>query len=165
MTAADRVLFLLVTGLGLGLIPFASGTFGTLPAVALGVLGQRLWFRSAHRQMACALWSAAAVLLILGWGATGLVERAFEAEDPKSFTLDEVVGYFLTLGMICWLQVPTWRTHFASFLSFRLFDILKPSPAREVEHWRGAPGIMADDVVAGIYAGLVLLALQPLGVL
>jgi phosphatidylglycerophosphatase A len=162
MSIGDRLLFVLITGFGTGLAPFASGTFGTLPAVAIGWLMQHYWFKEDgdHRSLAIALIVLAVVLFAIGFFTTGFVERVLLTKDPKPFVLDEIVGYFVTLGMFCFLAQPTIYTHGAAFFFFRLFDVLKPSPARELENWKGAPGIMSDDVVAGIYAGLVLIGLH-----
>lgn len=161
MSIGDRLLFILITGFGTGLAPVASGTFGTLPAVAIAWLLQHYCFKddSQHRGLAIALLVAALVLFLIGCSTSGFVERILQTKDPKPFVLDEIVGYFVTLGMFCLLKAPTIYAHAGAFFFFRLFDVIKPPPARQLEHWKGAPGIMADDVAAGVYAGLVLLVM------
>jgi phosphatidylglycerophosphatase A len=91
--------------------------------------------------------------------------------------IDEVVGQFLTLllvagGRVLFRRVPAegagswpgWEIALAGFVFFRFFDIWKPYPIRRVERWAGGVGIMADDVLAGIYAGLVTFLVAEFGV-
>ncbi len=156
MSLKDRGLFVLITGFGTGLAPFASGTFGTLPAVAIGWILQR-WIHG--QELAIWLLALALVLLAVGCSVTGFVARVLRSKDPAEFVLDEIVGYLLTLAMISFFVDPTLWAHGAAFFFFRLFDVVKPPPARQLEHLPGALGIMLDDVMAGIYAGLVLIGL------
>ncbi len=165
MNFGDRVQFLMITGFGTGLAPAAPGTFGTLPAVAIGAGIQYLWFQQDHVGMGATLIGMAVLLFLIGCSTTGFVSRVFGGKDPQAFVLDEIVGYFVALGMFCFLKVPTPYAHLAAFCFFRLFDVTKPSPARELERWNGSLGIMADDVVAGLYAGLVLLGMHYMGIL
>ena len=162
MSFGDRILWLLITGFGSGLAPVASGTFGTLPAVAIAWVIQHFWFKDAgvHRNYAMVLLVLALVLFFIGFFTTDFVHRVFQSKDPKPFVLDEIVGYFVTLGIFALVVNPNLYGHAAAFFFFRLFDVLKPTPARQLEHWRGAPGIMADDAVAGVYAALCLLGLH-----
>ena len=162
MSLRDRVWFVLITGLGTGLAPVASGTFGTLPAVGVGLLMQEWW---SAGQLAVALGITALVLFVIGCAATGFVRRTFTTGDPGAFVLDEIVGYLVTLAIFCCFADPTWIAHGAAFFLFRLFDVLKPWPANRLEYVPGAPGIMLDDVMAGVYAGLGLIALWYLGIL
>ena len=152
----DRVWFVLITGFGTGLAPVASGTFGTLPAVGIGLLMQQQW-QGGH--LAVALGILALVLLAIGCAATGFVRRRMSGGDPGAFVLDEIVGYLITLALLCCFTDPTLIAHGAAFFLFRLFDVLKPWPANRLEHVPGAPGIMLDDVMAGVYAGLGLIVL------
>ena len=165
MSIGDRMLFILITGFGTGLAPVASGTFGTLPAVAIAWLMQYYWFADDgdHRSLAIALMVLALVLFVIGCATTSFVDRILKTKDPKPFVLDEIVGYFVTLGIFCFLKSPDIYAHASAFFFFRLFDVIKPSPARELERCKGALGIMADDVAAGVYAGLVLLGLSWIG--
>ena len=162
MSIGDRLLFVLITGFGTGLAPVASGTFGTLPAVAIGWLMQHFWFKDegSHRAFAVALIVLAVVLFVIGSATSGFVDRVLQTKDPKPFVLDEIVGYFVTLGLFCLVAKPSLYAHGAAFFFFRLFDVLKPSPAREFERIPGAPGIMADDAVAGVYAAIAMIALH-----
>ncbi len=159
LTAKERVLYRLMTGLGTGHAPVAPGTAGTLPAVLLGVALQWVWQGPA---LAWILLLLALLLLAVGCTTTDLVAKTCEHKDPSEFVLDEIVGYLLALSMVAFTMAegPTPLAHAACFLLFRTFDILKPPPARHLERIPGAVGIMLDDVAAGIYAGTCLIAMN-----
>jgi len=158
-TVLDRLLFLLTTGLGTGLAPVAPGTFGTVPAVVLGVVLQ-VWWQGPV--LALVLFLVAAVLLALGCSTSAYVVRAFQGEDPGAFVLDEIVGYLVALGMIALAmeQGPSPWAHAWCFILFRAFDVLKLFPADRLEELPGAVGIMLDDVAAAVYAGGCLLVMH-----
>jgi phosphatidylglycerophosphatase A len=128
---------------GVGYAPVAPGTFGTAAGLAIWwVLPHTLVFQLV----------AIVVLFLLGaWSGT-VAEVHFGKTDPGHVVLDEVLGMFITL-----LANPVgWRGAMAGFLLFRLFDIVKPPPARSLERLPGGSGIMADDAMAAVYANLVL---------
>jgi phosphatidylglycerophosphatase A len=156
-TRADRVHLLLITGCGLGLAPVASGSFGSLGGVAVAVALQ-LAFGAAT--LTAAFQVAALMLLVYGCSTTAFTERMFRAKDPGAFVLDEVAGYLFALSIwsAVW-GVPTVAAHSACFFLFRLFDVLKVYPANRLERIAGAPGIMLDDVMAGVYAGIAMVAI------
>jgi phosphatidylglycerophosphatase A len=159
----DRLRFLLVTSGGLGLSPVAPGTAGTLGGVVLAVLLQA----ALPGHVLLAWWVAAAVLFAAGCAQTGFVRRTFPNEDPGPFVLDEVVGYLVTVGVYAALAKlpetgPEAIAHAAAFFAFRVFDVVKLQPARRLEDLPGALGIMADDLMAGVYAGLSLWLVLPL---
>jgi phosphatidylglycerophosphatase A len=160
MSFGDRLRFLLITSCGLGLSPFAPGTVGTLGGVIVGVSIQAIAGDS------CELWwwVAAIVLFALGCMQTDFVKRTFPNEDPGAFVLDEVVGYLVTIGVYAALahKLPDAMGHTAAFFAFRVFDVWKPQPARKLEDLPGALGIMADDQMAGAYAGLAMFFVLPL---
>ncbi len=146
--APNRPIALLVaTGFGAGWSPIAPGTAGTLVAVPPALLAARLLSPAAFAAVTAvltlvAVWSAHAAAPILG------------AKDPRPVVIDEVAGYFVTLLFL----PPTALVLAAAFFLFRLADVVKPYPARRVEAWPGGLGIVADDIVAGLYANLVLRA-------
>ena len=76
-------------------------------------------------------------------------------EDPSIVVVDEVIGQWITLAGATTLN---WKSGLAAFALFRLFDIWKPVPVRQMERFPGGYGIVADDVMAGIYGALVLFA-------
>jgi phosphatidylglycerophosphatase A len=156
---ADRVNAALVSSLGLGYAPVASGTFGTLGGVALAL---------ALREWACprfgwhfglAAGATAAVVLLIGLSLGGWAERFYRLKDPGPFVLDEVMGYLVAL--LRWKSgLPNWKEMVVAFVAFRLFDVLKPWPARRLEYLPRGFGIMLDDLVAGLYALMLVVVLR-----
>ena len=130
-----------------GRAPVAPGTVGSAAGVGLLML-----VRSSGSPGLEALVLGA---LVAGgiWAAT-VMERESGRTDPPSVVMDEVAGMWVTL---LWLPVG-WFGAAAGFLAFRLFDIVKPWPARAAERLPGGWGVMADDLVAGAYAALVVRA-------
>lgn len=160
MRAGDRIRFWLVTWFGLGLAPVAPGTFGTLGGVLVAVC---LHAALDPGLLVPALWGVAGVLLGFGCSLTAFTSRTFPTEDPQAFVLDEVVGYLVTMAFYAsFAGEPGPTAYAAGFLAFRAFDIFKLQPARRLEELPGAYGIMADDIVAGIYSGIVLAVGLPL---
>lgn len=160
MSPLDRLRWLLITSGGLGLSPYASGTVGTFGGIALAVLVQVL----APEHVVAVWWVAAAVLFVFGCMQSRFTARTFPREDPGEFVLDEVVGYLVTVALYATLrqQLPTAMGHTAAFFAFRFFDIVKLQPAKKLEDLPGAIGIMADDQMAGVYAGLSIYLVLPL---
>jgi phosphatidylglycerophosphatase A len=159
MSFPDRLRWLLITSGGLGTSPWAPGTVGTLGGVLLAVTLQ--WALPGHVLLA---WCVAAVVLFL-WGCSqsAFVARTWPKEDPGHFVLDEVVGYLVTVAVYTALRAePGPFAHCAAFFAFRAFDVLKVQPARRLEDLPGAWGIMADDQMAGVYAGLSIWLVLPL---
>jgi phosphatidylglycerophosphatase A len=131
------------TVLGVGYMPVAPGTFGSL----VGLLIWPLLPRSAAVQAAVIL-----VLLAAGSAAGTVAERYYERRDPRQVVLDEVMGMLITLYL-----VPVgWLAAVVGFLFFRLADVVKPFPANRFEALPGGLGVMADDGMAGVYAALAL---------
>ncbi|MCA8951634.1 MAG: phosphatidylglycerophosphatase A [Planctomycetes bacterium] len=159
MNLIDRLRWCLITSFGLGLAPVASGTFGTLGGVALAVTLQ--WAMPGHVVLS---WSIAAVVLfVYGCLETRFVERTWPKKDPGQFVLDEVVGYLVTVIVYALVrEVPDAVGHMAAFFAFRVFDVLKIQPCKKLEDLPGALGIMADDQMAGVYAGLSMWLVLPL---
>jgi len=133
----------LATALGAGYAPVAPGTWGS----AVGLL---LWFALPSTPWIQALVIVAVVAA--GVWSGGVAERHFGRSDPGQVVIDEVAGMLVTL----FLNPVGWRGAIAGFLLFRAADVLKPFPARRLERLHGGLGIMADDVMAGIYANLAL---------
>lgn len=155
----DGALFVLVTACGLGLFPVAPGTVGTLGGVAVAVGAQLLWRDTV---LALVLAALALVLLAVGCATSAFVARRFAGKDPSAFVLDEVVGHLLCVALATAVYGSlALAGHAAAFLLFRAFDVLKVPPARQLERLAGAPGIMLDDVAAGILAGACLIVILP----
>ena len=143
-----RLRTLVGTGFGVGHAPWVPGTFGSALGLAL----------HAGLTLVGGWPAATAGLLVvttLGFWSAGAAARELGRRDPGQVVVDEIAGQMLSL-----LFVPlTAGTALAGFFLFRLFDILKPFPCRRLERLPGGSGIMADDLMAGLYANLVLLAL------
>lgn len=140
----EVLVVLLACGLGLGWIPLAPGTWGSL-------LGLPLAWGIAHLPLAGQV-AAAGVIFLLGIWICGRAARGFEAKDPGAIVFDEIAAF-----PVIFLFVPlTLFTASAGFLLFRLFDITKPWPVSQFEKLPGGLGIMADDFVAGLYSGAAL---------
>ena len=144
---ADRVALLIATALGAGYSPIAPGTAGS--AVALVIL----WL-VPFSQMGLIVFLLA-VTFFGTWAAT-IVEASVGAKDPGVIVIDEVAGMTLSV-LVLPLTVPVLL---AGFVLFRVFDVTKPFPANRLQAVPGGVGVMIDDLIAGLYALLVLLALR-----
>lgn len=132
------------TWFGVGLAPVAPGTFGTLAAVPLVFA---LW--QAHVPWAVPL--AALVVTAVGVACGGRVARDTGVHDPQHVVIDEVAGYLLA----CSFSPQGWRTAALAFVLFRILDMWKPGPIQHLESLPGGWGVMADDLGAGLLAGLL----------
>jgi phosphatidylglycerophosphatase A len=140
-----KLILFLATGAGSGYAPLVPGTFGSAAGLAL---------------FACALLAGLGTpgLLIgtvaitaVGVWASDRAEHIFERRDDGRIVIDEVAGMWVSL-----LLLPaSVEVALTGFVLFRLFDILKPPPARAMESLPGGLGVMADDLVAGVYANIV----------
>ena len=143
------------TFFGAGLLRPGPGTYGSIAAVLL-------WYAAAHALQptpaALAVGTAVAALLatLIGIPAATIVARESGREDPGHVVIDEVAGQLIAL-----IAIPAdWRHATLSLLLFRLFDILKPPPVRQLERLPAGTGIMLDDVAAGLLALILALALR-----
>jgi len=144
----------IATGLGSGYCPVAPGTAGS----ALGMVLVIALRQTALKPLALSegLAALAVLLVAVGVWSAGRAEKVFGCVDPGQVVVDEVAGQVITF-------VATPRIAgiglVAGFILFRVFDIVKPFPARRAERIRGGWGIMLDDVIAGLYSlvGLVIL--------
>jgi phosphatidylglycerophosphatase A len=141
---------LIATCLGVGRSPVAPGTAGSLVALPLGWALVRLGGSAA-------LLAGILLVTIVGIWAAGRYAAETGMDDPGSVVIDEVAGQWIAL-----LAVPLAPLPYAlAFVAFRFFDILKPWPVSWADRkLPGGLGIMADDVLAGVYAAAVLTLLQ-----
>ncbi len=130
---------------GVGSIPFASGTFGTLATVPVYLLLS--WPRSAG------LYTCGTVLaVVISIWACDACEARYGVKDPAEAVADEMSGFLVTMAFI-----PFSIAGLAGgFFLFRLTDVLKPFPARQLERLPGGWGIVADDLAAALWANLLL---------
>jgi phosphatidylglycerophosphatase A len=171
---------LAVATCGVGLLPLAPGTWGSLVGVAAYALFNSLsnsllmtdpsWLADADGGdvfltqalgLMRAMWVRTSVLLVviaaityLGIWAATRTEKITGRKDPGIVVVDEVAGQLITFLFLPW-DSPAWLLVVGFFL-FRLFDIWKPYPIRRLESLESGLGIMADDVLAGIYAATLL---------
>jgi len=129
---------------GIGLIPVAQGTFGTLAGIPLAIA-------LAHLPPLAGAYVLFFFVLLAIW-ASEKSARALEKGDPAEVVIDETAGLLLTL----YLLPATGFNLCLGFLLFRLFDILKPYPIRRLERIGGGPGIVLDDLLAGVYANICI---------
>ena len=140
----DPVNFL-AFGFGTGLAPFAPGTFGSLPGVLLFWLTLEL---GLYVQLGVAL-----ALVLAGIWVCGESARRIGVHDHGGIVWDEIAGMYLTL-LAAPLSVAGWLL---AFVLFRAADIVKPWPIRDLDHrLGGGVGIMLDDLVAALYAAVIL---------
>jgi len=140
----DPVHFL-AFGFGIGLAPFAPGTFGSIPGLIL------FWLTldfGLHVQL-----SIAVAMALIGIWICGESARRIGVHDHGGIVWDEIVGMYVTLFL-----APISVVGFVlAFVLFRIMDIVKPWPIRDLDHsMQGGLGIMLDDLLAALYAALLL---------
>jgi phosphatidylglycerophosphatase A len=148
----------IATFFGIGRLHPGPGTWGSAATVLL-------WAVAAHELPPTLRAPVAALLallaILIGIPAATRVSRASGSKDPQFVVIDEVAGQLITL-----IAVPlAWKTFLAGFILFRVFDILKPPPVRQLERLPEGTGIVLDDVAAGIYALMVMQILLHSGLL
>ncbi len=187
-----RVALLLATGFGLGYLPKAPGTAGSLLALMLAWAFYKLFpcgealirdYQYLQIHLECTGWGLSLALLfaVVGIYSSGRASSYLKEKDPQIVVIDEVSGQFLTLALAAretmfdrihvydtfprdfGQGLVNWKYLLLGFILFRVFDIWKPFPVRQAERLPGGWGIMADDWVAAIYAALGLWVARSLG--
>jgi len=141
----DFVVTALATGFGLGFMPVAPGTFGTLLGIPFAYF---LHFRGpAPYMLVTFIFSLFAIVI------SELASRLFGEADSPKIVIDEVAGFLVTMT---WLPA-TWQSFLLGFLLFRLFDALKPGPIGYLDRKvKGGLGVVVDDLAAGLAANIIL---------
>ena len=135
----------LATGAYSGFSPFMPGTAGS-------VMGVLLFLKIASLSTPVYLLTILAFIALSVW-VSERAEKIFEKEDASQIVIDEIAGYFVTMAFLPF----DWRYIAAGFVLFRIFDIIKPYPANRInDNVHGGVGVVFDDIVAGVYANLVL---------
>ena len=116
--------------------------------------------RPAPVSLALSTVVAAIVALAIGIPAATIVSRESGREDPQYVVIDEAAGQWIALTACSVGGRADWRHGLVALALFRLFDITKPPPARQLERLHGGAGVMLDDVAAGVYALLIAVLLQ-----
>ncbi|MEO6964284.1 MAG: phosphatidylglycerophosphatase A [Acidobacteriaceae bacterium] len=146
----------LATFFGTGFLRPAPGTWGSLAGLLLWLVAAH-WLHPSRLHLAIGTAIAALIALLLGIPASAIVAREAATDDPSFVVLDEVAGQWVALiGVALIAATPRLWEWVAAFLLFRIFDILKPSPAREFDRMHSGFGIMMDDIAAGVYALVIL---------
>lgn len=166
---------LAITTFGVGYIPLAPGTWGSAVAVLIYWLFSRIEFNSIafftargwqEAQISAWFHGINSFLLIafclLGIWAANRATKLFANKDPQQAVVDEVIGQLITF-----LFIPFgvhWFYILAGFILFRFFDISKPYPIDSLQNLPAGLGVCADDLLAGIYAGICLAIVYAIGI-
>lgn len=190
-TKKPRLALFIATGFGLGYLPLAPGTWGSLGGLVLAIcffrylqFGDPLALVHGERAiylpyLFVALFLGLLVALIGVW-SSNQAHKFSGAKDPQFVVIDEVSGQVITLlvgagetplqrthiydiWVAPWHGLLNWKYLVLGLILFRVFDIWKPFPVRQAERLPGGWGIMADDWLAGIYAALGLWLARALG--
>jgi phosphatidylglycerophosphatase A len=167
-----RISLAIATAFGLGYLPKAPGTWGSLAGILIYSLTQTYFPLTAIpgarppliNRVAWAAWTGlpitVAIALLGVWCSTRAANFS-NKKDPQFVVIDEVSGQHITY--LFSLTLLDWKYLLLGFILFRVFDIWKPFPARQAESLPGGLGIMADDWIAGIYAALGLWIARAIG--
>ncbi|MGH7768509.1 MAG: phosphatidylglycerophosphatase A family protein [Candidatus Binatia bacterium] len=142
-----RILLFLITGGGAGYLPWAPGTAGTLVAIPLSLGLNRI----AGASLYIALITVIAFIAFATW-LCQIGEGIFAGKDNPKIVVDEIAGFLVAN----FASPPELKPALLAFLLFRFFDIIKPFPAGRAERISGGLGVILDDLIAGIYAFVVL---------
>ncbi|MBR1428021.1 MAG: phosphatidylglycerophosphatase A [Prevotella sp.] len=140
----------IATGFGSGFCPMAPGTAGALLATAIWIV-----YAALLPAEAC-LCVTLVLTLLFTWTGVWATDKVipFWGEDPKRVVVDEMVGVWIPLMAV---QDGEWWYVLAAFILFRFFDIVKPLGIRRMERLPRGFGVMADDILAGIYSLLIIM--------
>ena len=156
MRCPDRLILFLATGFGLGRMPTAPGTFGTLSALPL------IWGMGHLRGVTGGEGLFLICLVLIAIWIADRAEGILGEKDPGCIVIDEMAGYCVTLTLVP-LSITTLA---AGFAAFRFFDIKKPGPVRFFENsFKGGAGVVLDDIMAGVLAAFVLKMIYYTGML
>jgi len=145
---SDRIAIAVATGAGAGYIPRAPGTAGAIEGVLIYLVMEGLHLGAYFPH-------AILFFLIIGTWSAYRVEL-FWGEDSQRIVVDEIVGQMIAFGLAAGRYSLTSLYVFIGFVLFRVFDIFKPFPLRQLEKLKWGIGVIADDVGAGVYALVVL---------
>ena len=159
---ATDYLALAIATFGVGYLPLIPGTFGSLLSVGIFLLFTQLATGTALFVLVLLF---TLVVTFAGIWAASRTEELSGRKDPGKVVVDEVAGQYIALLPLVPKLDPGWISIITAFLLFRLFDIVKPYPARRLEGLESGLGIMADDIVAGAYAAVATSIIIAVGML
>ena len=139
-----EVVLFLAQGAYSGRAPVAPGTAGSAVGVFVYLCMRRL--SPEAYVLFCIL------IVLMGAWIAGLAEGLLGKKDHPSIVIDEVAGYLVSMAML----PGTWSFIIAAFVLFRIFDVMKPCPLKQLQNLHGGAGVMLDDIGAGVYTNLVL---------
>jgi phosphatidylglycerophosphatase A len=143
-----RLCLTFASGFYVGFIPGAPGTYASLATTLLFFL----LYHVTGRIVPALHLSALCLISVAGILASAEIERSTGREDPSFIVIDEIAGQLLTF-----LFLPVSPLNLIlGFVAFRTFDMWKPFPIRKLESLGGGVGVMADDLLAGVYGNVVL---------
>jgi phosphatidylglycerophosphatase A len=145
-------LALVISTFGVGYLPLAPGTWGSL--VAVGIFLGFAQIVKGNALVAVVVVSIVVVTFAGIWAASR-TEALANRKDPSKVVVDEVAGQLISLFPLTLFAHWSIVTVIISFILFRFFDIVKPYPARKLEALKGGFGIMCDDLIAGVYAAAI----------
>lgn len=173
-TALDYFSLAIAT-FGVGYLPLAPGTWGSLVGVGIYLLIRTMetnaaiyflhkdWNAEQTMSWMHAINSVALLLFCpLGIWASSRAARIFQTKDPQKIVVDEVIGQLIVFVFVPFLY--SWKLILAGFVLFRLFDIWKPYPIRSLENLPAGIGVCADDILAGVYGGACLSVLYAISI-
>ncbi len=147
---------LLTSCFGLGRLPVAPGTYGSLPPATLFVLMSHFGFSSKATSIIMMVLAIVGSVICIKFASAAIA--ATGESDPREVVADEFSGQAITFLFIAAAPISNvWVTGLLGFLLFRIFDISKPWPIRKLEKLPKGWGILADDLLAGLSAAIVLL--------
>lgn len=147
---------LLATSFGAGFLPVAPGTWGAIVAIILW-LPLYIWASPAVTVGVTA--AATVIYCIAGTWASNVAEK-YWGHDPVVACADETVGQWISLLPVVGAGICPWWEILLSLALFRFFDIFKPLGVRQMERFPGGWGMMADDILAGLYSAAILLIIN-----
>ena len=143
MAIRKTIIKIISTFFYIGYLPFIPGTFGSIAGIFLYYLLKDSI--SIYTIFSC-------ILIILGFLVSGPAERMLNKKDASCIVIDEVCGMLLSLIFLPY----NIKIVVLAFILFRILDALKPFPLDRLQRLKGGPGIMADDLVAGLYTNIIL---------
>jgi phosphatidylglycerophosphatase A len=168
--SAKDYLALAIATCGVGYLPLAPGTWGSIVGIGVYVLvraaamkfmfavavGRNFTLLPVYYGVITLEALAIICITLAGIWAASRTEKLSGKKDPGKVVIDEVAGQFIALMPVPFMLGAAWWSAILAFALFRFFDIVKPYPARRLESLEAGLGIMADDIVAGVYAGIVV---------